>query len=113
MFDVRRDDAIREITRRLIDYYHPKRICLFGSAARGDTGPDSDLDFCVILPDDAPTSAYKPGVHRALWGVGTAADVVRFPARDFDVRAANVKAYLPAVILREGRLLYGSRRVPA
>jgi uncharacterized protein len=43
MFDVRRDDAIREITRRLIDYYHPERIYLFGSAARGDTGPDSDL----------------------------------------------------------------------
>jgi predicted nucleotidyltransferase len=50
MFDVRRDDAIREITRRLIDYYHPERIYLFGSAARGYPGPDSDLDFCVILP---------------------------------------------------------------
>ena len=48
------EQAIAEITRRLVDYYHPERIYLFGSAARGDGGPDSDLDFCVVLPDDAP-----------------------------------------------------------
>ncbi len=47
-----RDEAIEEITRRLIAFYHPERIYLFGSAARGDWGPDSDLDFCVVLPDD-------------------------------------------------------------
>ena len=69
--------TVAEITRRLVDYYHPQRIYLFGSAARGDSGPDSDLDFCVVLPDDAPPSLYRPGVHRALWDLGTAADMVR------------------------------------
>ena len=61
------DQAIAEITRRLVDYYHPERIYLFGSAARGDGGPDSDLDFCVVLPDEAPPAFYRPGAHRALW----------------------------------------------
>ena len=42
------EQTIEEITRRLVDYYHPERIYLFGSAARGDGGPDSDLDFCVV-----------------------------------------------------------------
>jgi hypothetical protein len=108
-----RDEAIAEITRRLVDYYRPERIYLFGSAARGDDGADSDLDFCAVLPDDAPESLYRPGVHRALWGVGTAADVVRWPARDFDARAEHVAASLPAAIVREGRLLYDARRVAA
>jgi len=108
-----RDQAIREITRRLVDYYHPQRIYLFGSAARGDGGPDSDLDFCVVLPDDAPLALYRPGVYRALWDVGTAADVVRWPASDFDMRAAHVRASLPATILREGKVLYDARRVAA
>ncbi len=108
-----RDQAITEITRRLVDYHQPERIYLFGSAARGDGGPDSDLDFCVVLPDDAPQDLYRPGVYRALWGVGTAADVVRWPAGDFDTRAVHVKASLPATIMREGRLLYGARRVAA
>jgi len=103
--------AIAEITRRLVDYYQPERIYLFGSAARGDGGPDSDLDFCVVLPDAAPADLYRPGVHRALWDLGRAADVVRFPASDFDLRAANVKASLPATITREGKVLYDARRV--
>src|SRR5882724_1181627 len=107
------DQAIHEIARRLVDYFHPERIYLFGSAARGDGGPDSDLDFCVVLPDGAPADLYRPGVHRALWDLGTAADVVRWPSSEFDRRAAHVKASLPATILREGRVLYDSRRVAA
>jgi hypothetical protein len=105
--------AIAEITDRLVKYFSPVRIYLFGSAARGDGGPDSDLDFCVVLPDDAPQRLYRPGIHRALWGVGTAADVVRFPVGDFDARAAHVASSLPAAVLREGRLLYDSGRIAA
>jgi len=66
-----------------------------------------------VLPDGAPESSYRPGVQRALWGVGTAADVVCLPATDFDLRAAHVKASLPATIVREGRLLYDARTVAA
>jgi len=63
-----RQETIDEITRRLVDVYRPVRIYLFGSEARGDAGPDSDLDLCVILPDDAPPEFCKAkGVHRNLW----------------------------------------------
>jgi uncharacterized protein len=106
-----RPETIDEITRRLVDYFHPERIYLFGSAARGDDGPDSDLDFGAVLPDGAPEILYRPGVHRALWGVAAAADVVRWPASDLDARATHVAASLPATIVREGRLLYDARRV--
>jgi len=106
-------EAIEEITRRLIEYYRPVRIYLFGSEARGDAGPDSDLDFCVVLPDEAPRSLYGPGVHKALWGTGTAADVVRYPVSDFEGRAAHVISSLPSIVMREGRLLYDSGRLAA
>ncbi len=106
-----RDQAIAEITRRLVDYFHPERVYLFGSAARGDDSPDSDLDFCVVLPDDAPERFYRPGIHRALWGVGAAADVVRWPASEFERRAIHVKASLPATIMREGKVLYDARTI--
>ncbi|MGA8030569.1 MAG: nucleotidyltransferase domain-containing protein [Bryobacteraceae bacterium] len=108
-----RDEAIPEITRRLVDYFKPVRIYLFGSAARGDGGPDSDLDFCVVLPDDAPGELYRPGIHSALWDLGTAADIVRYPLSDFETRAAHVVSSLPASVAREGRLLYDSARVAA
>ncbi len=106
-------EAIAEITRRLIAFYDPARVYLFGSEARGDAGPDSDLDFCVVLLDDAPRSLYGPGFRSALWEVGTATDIVRFPLSDFEARAAHVASSLPATVVREGKLLYDARQIAA
>jgi uncharacterized protein len=109
-----KQETIEEITRRLVEFYQPVRIYLFGSEARADTGPDSDLDFCVVLPDDAPESLYRDrSIHKRFWGLKAAVDVVRLPCSDFDARAALVVASLPATILREGRLLYDARRIAA
>ena len=43
----------------MAEFYRPERIYLFGSAARGEDGPDSDVDLCVVLPDDAPENLYR------------------------------------------------------
>jgi predicted nucleotidyltransferase len=109
-----KQETIEEITRRLVEFYQPVRIYLFGSEARGEGGPDSDLDFCVVLPDDAPQSLYRDrSIHRRLGGLQAAVDVVRLPCSDFDARAAHVVSSLPATVVREGRLLYDARRVAA
>lgn len=108
-----REETIAEITRRLIGYFHPERIYLFGSAARGDYGPDSDLDFCIVLPDDAPKDLYRPKAREAIRGIGTAVDLVRVPLSDFELRSKHVAASLPAAVLREGKLLYDARKFAA
>ena len=109
-----RQETIHEITRQLIDFYRPVRVYLFGSEARGESGPDSDLDFCVVLPDDAPESLYRDrSIHGRFWGLHTPVDVVRLPFADFDARAAHVVASLPATVVREGRLLYDAGRIAA
>jgi predicted nucleotidyltransferase len=109
-----KQEIIDEITRRLVEFYQPVRIYLFGSEARGESGPDSDFDFCVVLPDDAPESLYRDrSVHKRFWGLQAAVDVVRLPCSDFDARAAHVVASLPATVVREGRLLYDASRVAA
>jgi uncharacterized protein len=109
-----REEAIQEIVRRLIDFYHPERIYLFGSTARGDDTPDSDLDFCVVLADDAPEELTRSGeIYSKLSGMGYSKDIVPWRSSDFDARAAYVVASLPATIVREGRLLYDGRTVAA
>ncbi len=109
-----KEDTIKEITRRLIEFYQPARVYLFGSEARGESGPDSDLDFCVVLPDGAPESLYRDrSIHGRFRGLHTPVDVVRLPFADFDARAAHVVASLPATIVREGRLLYDAGRIAA
>jgi predicted nucleotidyltransferase len=106
-----RDDTISEVTKRLVKNYDPERVYLFGSAARGETGRDSDLDFCVVVPDNAAETASRPVNRSVLRGLGTAVDVVFWTATDFDARAVHVAASLPATVVREGRLLYDARRV--
>jgi len=37
------------LTQQLVEAADPQRIILFGSVARGDDGPDSDIDVMVVL----------------------------------------------------------------
>jgi predicted nucleotidyltransferase len=108
-----REKAIKEITRRLIRHYRPERIYLFGSVARGDEGPDSDLDFLVVVSDDTPKQLLRGGALTLLQDIREAVDVIPWRQSDFDGRAAYVRASLPATVVREGKLLYDAQRVSA
>jgi len=70
-----------ELLKRVVDYFHPRRVVLFGSRAHGASGPDSDIDLLVILDDDAPADKLT---LRAGWesrrGYDRPADVI--PVRD-------------------------------
>ena len=42
-------EVIEQLIRRIIELVQPLRIILFGSAARGEMGPDSDIDVLVVM----------------------------------------------------------------
>jgi uncharacterized protein len=102
------DAILTEVVRRLVDVYHPARIYLFGSAARGDAGPDSDYDIMVIVPDRTPEELRRGRpAYEALRGTGVAADVLVWPQDSFD-RQLHLNASFPSTIVREGKLLYAA-----
>ena len=108
--ELRHDPMLAEIVRRLVEAYHPERIYLFGSKARGDAGPDSDYDLMVVVPDSAPPALRQSSrAYEALWGlgVGSASDVLVWTLADFEKRL-HLRASLPSTILREGRLLHAT-----
>jgi predicted nucleotidyltransferase len=43
-----------ELLERVVASFRPRRIILFGSRARGEAGPDSDIDLLVVLDEDVP-----------------------------------------------------------
>ena len=45
-----RDAQIAEMVRRIVAQSDPEKIILFGSCARGDATPDSDVDLLVVMP---------------------------------------------------------------
>src|SRR5713101_1800580 len=95
------DPALREIVRRLAEAYHPLRIYLFGSKARGTGGPDSDYDLLVVVPDDAPPELKASRLaYQSLWGLREAKDVLVCTRSYFEARR-HLKASLPGIVLRE------------
>jgi len=47
-------DCLPEIVERIVRGFDPLKIILFGSRARGEAHPDSDVDLLVILPYERP-----------------------------------------------------------
>jgi len=54
------DDLLQEVLRRILEVGSPLRIILFGSRARGQARPDSDLDLLVIEESGLPRHKRAP-----------------------------------------------------
>jgi predicted nucleotidyltransferase len=103
-----KESTLDGIVERLKQAYHPERIYLFGSRARGDDGPDSDFDFLVVVPDDAPRERRGSRLaYQALRGTGVAADILVWTRAYFESRR-HLKASLSSTVASEGRLLYAA-----
>ncbi len=97
--------TLDELVRRIVETVHPRRILLFGSAARGQMGPNSDLDILVVMPDGVHRRRTAQDIYRSILGMGIAKDVVVVTESDVRDYGDNQSMVLfPA--LREGRELY-------
>jgi predicted nucleotidyltransferase len=47
-------ETIRAMARMIGERFHPQRVILFGSYARGEAGVDSDVDLLVVMDSTAP-----------------------------------------------------------
>ena len=93
---------------RLVDTFHPERIYLFGSQARGTPRPDSDVDVLVIVPaTEVPTYRLAARAYAELARLRLPLELVFMTRAEFDAREPAATS-LPAVVLREGRLLYAA-----
>jgi len=60
------EDAIKLILPGIISVAQPQRVVLFGSAASGSAGTESDLDFLVIVPDGQSIAAVSDRLNMEL-----------------------------------------------
>ncbi len=94
-----------EITRRILAVSQPQKIILFGSYARGDYGPDSDLDLLVVLDGIASTRAESNRLRRVLRGLLAPIDIlVATPEQIERHRQTIGLIYRP--VLEEGKVIY-------
>jgi len=99
MFD---DAVIAEAARRLSEAAPEAQIILFGSHARGDAGPGSDLDFLVVEPSVDDWIEESVRLRGTLRGLGLFADVVVISEREAE-EWREVRGSLIHTALSEGR----------
>lgn len=95
-----------DLLESVVAYFRPRRVILFGSAARGEAGPDSDLDLLVILDDDAPPEqrTLRAG-DRARRSFRRAADVIPVRESTFEVKS-RIAGTLSHAARTEGIVVY-------
>lgn len=94
-------EAIELITRE----FDPLRIILFGSRARGDARPDSDLDLLVVLPEIENKRNVTIDLMRILGNLPVSKDVVVTTPQEIDERG-DVLGFILRPALREGVVVY-------
>ena len=99
------DALLAEITQRIVAISDPQQIILFGSQARGDARPDSDLDLLVVKEEMESPRAEAARIYRALAGLRIPVDIVVVRS-DYVRRHRDVVGTIVRPALREGRVLY-------
>ncbi len=104
------DEALlQRMTAAIVDEADPERVILFGSRARGDAGPDSDIDLIVIEAEpfgpgrDRRAEAVR--LWRALSGFRVPKDILVYSRDEVDYWRDSLNHVL-ARALREGTVLY-------
>jgi predicted nucleotidyltransferase len=98
-------DWVPEAVSRIVENFAPLRLILFGSVARGDDGPDSDIDLLVVFDRiEGRRHDVATAILQATKSVGAPIDVFVTDVNDIKQRA-TVPGLL-RVALREGKVVH-------
>jgi len=99
--------AIDEIVRQIVEKFRPQKIILFGSYARRNPRPESDVDLLVVmetpLKESKQASLIDQSLERDLFGLDL---IVRTP-KNLANRIAWGDSFLKEIVTH-GRVLYES-----
>jgi predicted nucleotidyltransferase len=96
---------MEEIVRRIVATAHPHKIILFGSRARGDARPDSDIDLLVIADSTEPRYRRAAPLYGVLSDILAPMDILVYTPEEVKEWSEVRQAFVTTAI-REGRVLY-------
>lgn len=101
------DDLIRRVVDKVVSVASPAKIILFGSAARGASGPHSDVDLLVVVPPGRHRRKTAQAIYRNLVEIGRAVDVVVVTTEDLK-RYRDHPGMIIRTAVEDGRELYAA-----
>ena len=99
------DTFLNQLTQTIAHRFHPRRIILFGSRARGHARTDSDVDLFVEMETSKPPPERAIEIS-SLFGLRAwSLDVVVYTSEEV-AKLRGVHGTLLAAVEAEGKLLY-------
>lgn len=98
--------AITRMVRRIARRFHPEKIILFGSHARGNAGPDSDVDLLVVMSSHMARREQQVQIRMALHDIPVPKDIIVVSPDELE-RRRHIVGTLEYPAAKEGRVLYG------
>ena len=96
------DRLVGEVVKRV----NPLRIVLFGSAARNESGLQSDIDLLVVMPDGTHRRQTAQKLYREIKGLAVPFDIVVATEQDLAEHKDN-DGLIYKNVLKEGIEVYG------
>ncbi len=100
-----RAELLEDVVRRVVEAADPDRIILFGSAARGQMTPRSDLDFLVIKDGDYDYHRVVSAIYRAVARAEVEVDIV-LTTTALAERFGNSSCLVIHPAIKEGKVVY-------
>lgn len=101
--------VIDRMARRIVRRFRPEKVILFGSHARGDAGPDSDVDLLVVMEVEGSKHDAALAVRLLLHDIRVPKDVIVTTPEDFAWRK-DIVGTIEYPATHEGRSLYDKSR---
>jgi predicted nucleotidyltransferase len=98
---------LAEVVQRVVEAAQPDKVILFGSAARGEMGPNSDIDLLVVKGGKFNRDRVTRDIYRRLSGAGAAVDVVVVTPEEVE-QYGDSPCLVIHPALKEGRVVYGA-----
>lgn len=98
-------ELIRSITREIAEHFAPRRIMLFGSWARGDAEPHSDIDLFVEMESDLPGPERAVEISKLFGLRRWPMDLIVYTPEEVE-QVRGVHGTLLSIIEDEGKVLY-------
>jgi predicted nucleotidyltransferase len=96
---------IDRMVKRIVQKFRPEQVILFGSHARGEAGPDSDVDLLVVMDFEGTARDQGLEILQALHHRLIPVDVIVTNPKDFAWRK-DVVGTIEWPASREGKVLY-------
>ncbi len=98
-------EIIAQMVARIVEKFHPDKIVLFGSCARGEITYDSDVDLLVIMPVEGSRREMTVDIYCEVLDFPVPKDILVNTPEDVEEYGDLVGTILQPA-LREGKVMY-------